>query len=287
MGCCISKCQPNPTPKLPHSNNIIPSVQDKLVIISQSPPSTPPSPPRKRKTIQSPPSSITSASLTCSTQTNTCCSSTLSSASSTSSSVALFSKVADRSFSNDFLHSCAMENPQIVGLDHHVKKSGEVKKLSPGTTQKRPRASSPTITRQKSFRVEKEKPLNTSIVNGRNFTMRSPSPSRRFNTYNNTSSYQRQQPMLVSRNTYNESNRIVKANSRPASPYRNVINNKEYSRPVYMKNNNKDRFGYEVGSKVEGVGVGQVLSKVDYSEAVPMEEDLDNPHIALDCFIFL
>ncbi|PWA98874.1 hypothetical protein CTI12_AA014580 [Artemisia annua] len=267
MGCCISKCTP---PKRKSCHNL--SVEDKLVI-SQSPPSTPTSPPRKRKTIQSPPST-TSASFTCSTQSSTCGSSSLSTASSISS--VGFSKV-DRSFSNDFLQSCAIENPQIIGLDP-IKKIVEVKQATtPGSTQKRARASSPNLTRQKSFRVEKERVLNT-IGNGRNMTMRSPSPSRRFNGY--TSNYQRQQ-MVYSTNTRNETNRMVKMSTRPPSPNRHVINKE---RPVYLKN--KERFGYDVGSKVEDIQVGQVLSKVDYTGPIPME-DLDNPHIALDCFIFL
>ncbi|GKB01628.1 hypothetical protein Tco_0829672 [Tanacetum coccineum] len=268
MGCCISKC----TPKRKSCHN--PSVEDK-VVISQSPPSTPPSPPRKRKTIQSPPS-ITSASFTCSTQSSTCGSSSLSTASSISS--VGFSKV-DRSFSNDFLQSCAIENPQIIGLDP-IKKFVEVKQATPGSTQKRARASSPTLTRQKSFRVEKERVLNNAIGNGRNMTMRSPSPSRRFNGYT-SSNYQRQ-PMVFSTNTRNETNRMVKMSTRPPSPNRHVINKE---RPVYLKN--KERFGYDVGSKlVQDVQVGEVLSKVNYTGPIPME-DLDNPHIALDCFIFL
>ncbi|KAJ0534333.1 hypothetical protein HanRHA438_Chr09g0399691 [Helianthus annuus] len=267
MGCCISKCKPRVPPQFN------PSVQDKLVI-SQSPPHTPSYPPisspRKRKTIQSPPSTTTSASFASSTQISTCGSSSLSSVSSCSSSVA-FSKV-DRTFSNDFLQSCALENPQIIGLDP-IKKIGVVKQISPGTTHKRARASSPTLTRQKSFRIEKER-LPYGIVNGRT-TMTSPSPSRRFN--GNTSNYQRQ-PMLSSMNTHNESNRVTKAYTRPASPNRNVINKE---RPMFVKN--KERFGYEVGSKVE---VKEVLSRLSYSGSAATE-DLDNPHIALDCFIFL
>ncbi|KAI3784607.1 hypothetical protein L1987_43709 [Smallanthus sonchifolius] len=259
MGCCISKCKP----KIQLQCN--PGLQDKLVI-SQSPPS---SPPRKRKTVQSPPST-TSSSFACSTQSSTCGSSSLSTA---SSSIA-FSKV-DRTFSNDFLQSCAMENPQIIGLDP-IKKIGVVKQLSPGSTHKRAHAGSPTLTRQKSFRIEKER-LAYATLNGRS-TMRSPSPSRRFN--GNTCNYQRQ-TMLYSLNTHNESNRVVKANTRPASPNRNVICKEK---PICLKN--KERFGYEVGSKVEGVEVREVLSTMSHSGSVATE-DLDNPHIALDCFIFL
>lgn len=87
--------------------------------------------------------------------------------------------------------------------------------------------------------------------------------------------------MLFSMNTYNESNRSVKANVRPPSPNRNVISKET---PIYLKK--KERFGYEVRSKVEGVEVGEVLSTLSYSGSAATE-DLDNPHIALDCFIFL
>ncbi|KAK1432656.1 hypothetical protein QVD17_09554 [Tagetes erecta] len=266
MGCCISKCKP----KLNTSTH----VQDKLVISHSQPPS---SPPRKRKTtVASPPSTTSASSLSCYTQTTTCGSSSLSSVSS-SSSIA-FSKV-DRTFSNDFLQSCALENPQIVSLDP-IKKIGVVKPLalsSPGSAHKRARACSPPLTRQKSFRLEKER-LPYVSVNGRS-TMRSPSPSRRFN--GSTSGYQRQ-PMLSSINAHNTSNiRVAKTNTRPASPNRNVISKE---RPIYSKN--KERFGCEVGSKVEGVEVREVLSTMSHFGCVAME-DIDNPHIALDCFIFL
>lgn len=108
--------------------------------------------------------------------------------------------------------------------------------------------------------------------------MRSPSPSRRFN--GSTSGYQRQ-PMLSSMKAHNMSNRVVKTNTRPASPNRNVISKE---RPMYLKN--KERFGSEVGTKVEGVEVREVLSTMSHLGCVAME-DIDNPHIALDCFIFL
>ncbi|KAL8251392.1 hypothetical protein R6Q59_035085 [Mikania micrantha] len=220
MGCCISKPQPHPNP-----GGV--GVQDKLVISHQSSP-----PPQKTKTIQSPPS----VSFTCSTQS---ISSSLSSASSASSIA--FSKT----FSNEFLQSCVLENPQIVGLDP-IKKIGDVKQ-----SHKRPRAASPTLTRQKSFRIEKER-----LPNGR---IRSPSPSRRFN--------QRQPLMLNTRNRG-----VIKENTRPPSPNRNVISNR---RPMFVKN--EERYV----SKVEGV---EVVSRMTYAG---FAEDLDNPHIALDCFIFL
>ncbi|KAI3772907.1 hypothetical protein L6452_04102 [Arctium lappa] len=269
MGCCISKCKPNTNP-----NNL----QDKVVISQSPPPPLPPplppsSPPQNRKPVQSPPPSITStSSFSCSTQRSTCGSSSLSSELSSCSSSVAFSQV-DRLFSNEFLQSCVKENPQIIGLDP-VKRILEVKQLVPGgNSQKRARAISPSLTRQKSFRVEKERSPNSTTVNGRSTIMRSPSPSRRFNGY--TSDYQRS-PMLFSTNVHNEGNRLVKANTRPMSPNRNKIVNKERS-PMYLKNN-KERFAYEIGSKV-GVEVEQGLSK--------HIEDIDNPHIALDCFIFL
>ncbi|KAK9067394.1 hypothetical protein SSX86_014722 [Deinandra increscens subsp. villosa] len=251
MGCCVSKC------KSPQSH---PDVQDKLVISHSPPPQSPPLKPPPETVLQSPASLTSASSFTCSTLTTTYDSSSLSTASS-SSSVA-FSKL-DRTFSNDFLQSCAIENPQIIGLDHPVKKIGAVKQLGPGNTLKRARAGSPTLTRQKSFRVEKQRlPCSTMMRS-------SPSPSRRFN--GNTGSYHRRPPIK----TQNESNRTIKA-SRPANPNRNVIGN---GRPMRS-------FGYEIGSKGEDVEVGEVLSRMSYSGYAAME-DLDNPHIALDCFIFL
>ncbi|KAI3767592.1 hypothetical protein L2E82_17837 [Cichorium intybus] len=259
MGCCISKCK-SKRKRLDVNPN---SIEDKLVI-SQSPP--PPSRPPKRRNVQSPPST-TPASLTLSSA-----SSSLSSASS-SSSVG-FCKV-ERSFSNDFLQSCAKENHQIVVLDPN-KNIRQLQQLVPGSKQKRARASSPTLTRQKSIRVEKEISPNT-YLNGRS-TMRSPSPSRRFSGL--ASNHQR--PLvLYTTNAYSESRCLVKANSRPPSPNRNVISKE---RTMYPKN--KEKHGYVIGSNVGGVGVGEVSSMVNYSGPVAMT-DIDNSHVALDCFIFL
>ncbi|KAI3522297.1 hypothetical protein L1887_11826 [Cichorium endivia] len=269
MGCCISKCK-SKRKRLDVNPN---SIEDKLVI-SQSP--TPPSQPPKRRNVQSPPST-TPASLTLSSASSSLSSASSSSSllSSSSSSSVGFCKV-ERSFSNDFLQSCAKENPQIVVLDPN-KNIRQLQQLVPGSKQKRARASSPTLTRQKSIRVEKERSPNT-YLNGRS-TMRSPSPSRRFSGL--TSNHQRPLVLYTTNAYSHESRCLVKANSRPPSPNRNVISKE---RPMYPKN--KEKHGYVIGPNVGGVGVGEVSSTVNYSGPVAMT-DIDNSHVALDCFIFL
>lgn len=295
MGSCISKCRPKK-----HSPEEFDRVQDKLVI-SQAPKT--PSFSHKNKISPSPPSPTTSTSSTSSLTCTTSNATTASSLSSTASSV-LGSK--DRSFSNDFLWSCIKENPHIVRINslkenafplaptkvlHAQKTDRTAKPMAAPAKQsippkKRVRSSSPTpLARQKSFRREPERPSPAYSLPSR--TLRSPSPSRRYNG-------DRSGPILTSTSAESHSKRVVgnskantvissvplslrnKENFRPASPS-NIISSRP--RPPCLRT-------HRIGSKIDEVAVGKALSDHDMIDSIPME-DIDNPLISLDCFIFL
>ncbi|GLT65864.1 hypothetical protein SLA2020_382670 [Shorea laevis] len=259
MGSCISKCRPKK-----HSPEEFDRVQDKLVI-SQAPKT--PSFSHKNKISPSPPSPTTSTSSTSSLTCTTSNATTASSLSSTASS-GLGSK--DRSFSNDFLWSCIKENPHIVRIN-----SLKENAFSACAHQ----------TRQKSFRREPERPSPAYSLPSR--TLRSPSPSRRYNG-------DRSGPLLTSASAENHSKRVVgnskantvissvplslrnKENFRPASPS-NIISSRP--RPPCLRT-------HRIGSKIDEVAVGKALSDHEMIDSIPME-DIDNPLISLDCFIFL
>lgn len=314
MGCCISKCKPTKKHSIDqefnHHHHHHHDVQDKLVI-SQQAPKTPgtllsnkisPCP-------LSPPSSTSSiSSFTCTTSnTSESCSSLSSSASSVLSS-------KDRSFSNEFLWSCVKENPHIIRinsikeaslalattkvqarkLDSPVKSiAATVKQSIPqrinGTTpQKRVRSSSPTpLSRQKSFRRETERQNSPYILSSRG--LRSPSPSRRFSGdsnrgfVTNTTKESCLSPMVGTKvhSANPVSSSLRKENFRPPSP-----SNSHNSAGLRLCFRNKETFTHRIGSKIDEVAVAEALASHSDSDPVPME-DIDNPLISLDCFIFL
>ena len=195
MGSCISKCIPNKKlskhePKLEddhdHQRGQFSHVQDKLVIISQTPqkatqiplvinpnklmvsdPSrTPPSPSASTS------SSSVSSFVTCTTSKSSIGSSSISSSSSSASSLIGKDK---SSFSNEFLWSCYKENPHISRINslretskyctnsNNVLSSANYKPIASTTKQNCPQkrvrpvspsppSSSSTLTRPKSFR---------------------------------------------------------------------------------------------------------------------------------------
>jgi hypothetical protein len=301
MGSCISKCRHKKHSLKKHSLEESNRVQDKLVI-SQAPKT--PNIPHSNKISPSPPSPTTSisstSSLTCATSNATTVSSSLSS---TASSEILGSK--DRSFSNEFLWSCIKENPHIIRINsikenafllaptkaHPHKYSDFIAKpmaapakqsIPPkvvgSTPQKRARSRSPApLTRQKSFRREPEWPNPPYSLPSR--TLRSPSPSRRYNG-------DRSGPISTNASVLeSHSKRIVgsslrKENIRPASP-NNIVSSRP--RPCLR---NKETFTHRIGSKIDEFAVGKALSDHEMIDSVPME-DIDNPLISLDCFIFL
>ncbi|KAH7523580.1 hypothetical protein FEM48_Zijuj06G0027000 [Ziziphus jujuba var. spinosa] len=321
MGSCISKCIPRKHPHFQEEEFDHPHVQDKLVISQAS--TTPINIiPLSNKISPSPPSpsnSTTSSvsSFTCTTTTNT------SSSSSTSSSGSSVISSKDRSFSNEFLWSCYKENPHIIRINSlkeatlsslpvskprehldsppkpvlpstFLKQSNQQKMNWSATPQKkRVRSSSPTLTRKKSFRKEPDQRLTstTSYSLQSTRTLRSPSPSRRFSNGGVLiTNAQREchskrmsctctvgNPKCILRN---------KENVRPASPNSNIINSSRgigtYSR------SGRDTGIPRIGSKIDEIAVGEALAPLhDHDiDSIPME-DIDNPLIALDCFIFL
>ncbi|XP_009786946.1 uncharacterized protein LOC107793630 [Nicotiana tabacum] len=314
MGSCISKC--NPQKDFQEEDNNHECVKDKLVI-SQAPISPKISLPSSSSTIQkrvssSPSSSSSSVSLSSfsSIVTNTTLSSSLSSSSSSSC-------FKDRSFSNDFLLSCAQEHDRILDIKKINKgstcvsqnmsstMSSSSKKFSRSsssslskppsprrecnnstTPKKRPRANSPTIVRQKSFRKEPDQLLkggnigNTSNVTSTyhhfpstRTTLKSPSPSRRFpSNLNGDSSFRRS--VVSNGNILSRSSSLRRDNH---------INNNQPA--ITPKREGKMRNALQVSPKIDEMEIGEVKSSHDLDSL--LMEDINNPLIALDCFIFL
>lgn len=213
----------------------------------------------------------------------------------------------DRSFSNDYLWSCVKENPHVVGLNE--KSSGVEKTVlynkihsrnldpsslivtktkqnvqekatinSGSTPKKRARASSPTLVRQKSFRKEQNLVPNRGL--------RSPSPSRRFHGESNRifpvykeSSYRK--PVVSKGNAASSTPKreSFRAPIPSPSPNRDLT---AISRDYAVRKNN-EAFSQHICSRIDGgvLGVG------DGKEIDIIMEDINNPLIALDCFIFL
>ncbi|THG19709.1 uncharacterized serine-rich protein C215.13-like [Camellia sinensis] len=289
MGCCISKCKRKRKHKKEESNN---HIEDKLVI-SQAPISPIPLPlPLSSSTKQqqqqqplsphSPTSSSSISSFSCTTSniSNSCSLSSLSSSSSIITS-------KERLFSNEFLWSCVKENPHVIHIDPSKGSLEKLQKLEKPTTQnvvpmkhvgstpqKRARAISPTLSRQKSFRREPERTNSMYSVSSR--TLTSPSPSRRFSSGDNYTGGSRIAPKESCCKRSVMSKR--KENLRPLSPN----NNLSINQPCLM---NREAHTYRIGSKIDEIAVGEVLDKQDTGD-IHME-DIDNPLIALDCFIFL
>lgn len=179
--------------------------------------------------------------------------------------------------------------------------------------QKRARANSPTLSRQKSLRKEERPNISCTVSSGRT-TLRSPSPSRRF------SGEKIQHPNNIPKEAYNKRVTGLKENLnglsylRSPSPSRrfsadknrgvwthtNTIPKESCKRVIGLKENsrveNLDRMCYlrqdegwsnrqQVDCRDGQDGVGKVWSREDI-DSIPIE-DIDNPLISLDCFIFL
>ncbi|KAI4307215.1 hypothetical protein L6164_030426 [Bauhinia variegata] len=314
MGCCISKCRPNKN-TLELEEEHCSHVQDKLVISQARAPPTPISH-NSNKILPCPPSPTSStssiSSFTCNTVSS---SSSLSTASS-----ALSSK--DRSFSNEFLWSCYKENPHIIRINSLKEASFSLaptkvqsRKIDPSPSpakpilapikqsppqkvtligssmlQKRVRSSSPAnLKRQKSFRKEPEGPISAYNLPSRTL-LRSPSPSRRFSTgdhkspiTDHTLSSRRMAAPKVNNAAHSLSHScnsplLRKENIKVASP-----NNS--SRRVHSGMRHRETCTYRIGSKIDETVVKEVVS--DYGVDLASMEDIDNPLISLDCFIFL
>ncbi|KAG6432574.1 hypothetical protein SASPL_104154 [Salvia splendens] len=266
MGSCISKCKPKKKSK---EEDVV--VQDK-VAISRDPPPTEITIMPSHKPLSPISSTASFSSFSCSAAATAA--SSVSSSSSSSYSTNCVSK--DRSFSNEFLRSCAKENPHaIAGLN--VQKTAPLfpneipsRNLPPSpapAVKKRARAASPTLVRQKSFRKEPNRGI------------RSPSPSRRFNGDGNRIFPFRESGYNGKPAGSGGCNAAPKRESfRGAVPRRESFRapKAELSTSrVYSSVRKIDGFREHISSKIEGKEIDVVM------------EDIDNPHIALDCFIFL
>lgn len=293
MGSCISKCSPKSHLQVQEDDQFLNHVQDKLVISTQPPKPITPIPSHHSNKISpfpsSPSNSTSSASsfsycTTSTTNSNSTISSSSSTLSSSASSVSSSSKI-DRSFSNEFLWSCYKDNPHITRINaikeaqkpaaaatlkkHHHHQPSPINRVSgctKTTPQKRVRSStSPALKRQKSFRKEPEKPVVSR-------SLRPPSPSRRSNaSEKNRGAIMANPPKTGS-------------NLRPASP----INNSSglMIRPCLKSPARETQTRiHRISSKIDEVAVREALAHDHYMESVP--EDIDNPLISLDCFIFL
>ncbi|GAB2270437.1 hypothetical protein Dimus_005337 [Dionaea muscipula] len=287
MGSCISKCKPNksniPIGVIPHL-----PVQDKLVI----------------------------------SQTQTCVSAlpscTYSSASSSSAGISLVPATStssyasslskERSFSsNEFLLSCDIAESSKFDLDLAAanKKQQSPRRVvatKSSETQKRQRSSSSNLTRQKSFLREPDGSLAQTCASSRN--LRSPSPSRRFvggdlsrgtgGGFTGTPVITPPPPPQVKNPTRQQHCSAAAKAYAPVQKYLPCVNKEGKQRPPSPSNNSStSRRCY--GSEANWVGrpsppqvmnqVPRVVPREDV-ESMPME-DIDNPLIALDCFIFL
>lgn len=325
MGSCISKCIPRKHSELEEfDHHHQHDVQDKLVISQQPISTTPNIIPLSNKISPSPPSPSNSS--TCSVSSFTCTDTTkcTSSSSSTSSSASSVICSKDRSFSNEYLWSCYKENPHIIRMNslkesstlsslpakprklEAAKQRSNLQKVSDWSTsttpQKRVRSRSPTLTRKKSFRKDQpaERPNSTySLQQSR--TLRSPSPSRRFSNISNggvhvTNTQKESQSKRMSGTTTLLGSKVNTAayasglsysrmeNLRPPTPNSSCSSGRLIGPPCLRSS--RETFIHRIGSKIDEFAVAEALADPDKVDAIPME-DIDNPLIALDCFIFL
>ncbi|KAL0438154.1 UNVERIFIED_CONTAM: hypothetical protein Slati_2298400 [Sesamum latifolium] len=321
MGSCISKCRPKKKFKEEDESH----VHDKLVISQDHPMissnlATVITP--SEKPLSPAPSSSSSSFSSFSCNSHSKCAGTMASSVSSSSTLSLSScsssvvSAKDRSFSNDFLRACVKENPHIIGLNSVIKEKTVVvnaskvhpsRNLDPSplfnaspivqkakqsvqerptisapTPKKRARASSPTLVRQKSFR--KDQNTASSLPNR---GLRSPSPSRRFSgensrsgSTNGTNESSGRSPVMYKANAISSATSGVKRESFrapiAASPSRDMMISRNF--PVRKK----DTFPQQISKKID-----EGVAAADVGETDIIMEDINNPLIALDCFIFL
>lgn len=324
MGCCISKCKPkralvdelnfvqdklvissqpnklthlsnkvNPLISLPRNiiNNPIPNFSNNKIspIISPSSPSN---------------SSLYSSTSATTPSTSTITSSSSSSSLSTTASSLLITSKIDRSFSNEFLRACYRDNPHILRINSirehslslpttkisHSHTSPPFKQFfsrtlagsgsgsgSGSTPHKRVRSSSPnntTLTRQKSSR--NHYPYGPSRTG-----LRSPSPSRRFSSENGVGALTNPLKESCSKTRVvgpklNATSSVSRQESfGPASPNRKA------------STGNRETRVHRVSSKIDETAVMDAVSSQESNTDCILIEDIDNPLISLDCFIFL
>jgi len=228
MGTCISKCCLSSLPHPPNininNNNPSPPPQDKLVILhSPLPPSSSSS------------SSASSSAFSSCTSTGTC---------SSSSSSSTTSK--PKPYSNDFLLSCAKENPHIIVLDPH-------KYHAP---KPRPQGACPVLTRQQ---------------RGVQCSVRLPAKRERSSSPQQQRSIARQKSFRGS-----EMGKQPAVLSKPTRTLSSPNN-------VQLKDKQRVRGRSE---KIRPLSPCNSLHRLNLKEN-PIVEDINNPLISMECFIFL
>lgn len=320
MGCCVSKCRPDgkPSPEQHQNHFNFNLLQDKL-----APP--PPTLYSSTKISPSPPSPTSStssiSSFTCTTSNTISSASSLSTASSSlSSKDRSFSNDFLWSCYKDNPHITRINSLREASLSltpptkptlHHRKLANInpspppkpnllTRKQSPPSQsfsmpQKRVRSNSPTnLARQKSFRKDTERSITVNYAsNMHSRSLGSPSPSRRYNG-DKCGSGNLATDNVVSRRMMNTSKVSVtavhshhsglpstrKENVKAESPY--ICSRRVLNSPGLRHN---ERCTFEAGSKVDETVAKDVVS--DHDMDFTLMEDINNPLISLDCFIFL
>ncbi|KAG2303495.1 hypothetical protein Bca52824_032146 [Brassica carinata] len=303
----MSRCPSRVSPLLvPDKNRFNPiPVPDKFIHISDKLP---------------PPShQVKSASFSPNVQPSTTSNSSLTSSSSSLSTASSISVSKERSFSNDFLRSCYQENSHVARISslresslslkngHPNRSSSPVQPNRYSTTpnranatpergtygSKRTREPSPNhraLTRQKSFRKEQERVIvssSSSLTKGK--FLKSPSPSRRFEgTFlKSPSPSRRYEGFLKSPSPsrrFGMTGGDLKVTSLSTSLRKDSL---DLSRlKTFPKNNRSETRIHRINSKIDITTIKEVVES-DKESAVPMLEEIGNPLIDLDCFIFL
>ncbi|CAF2084745.1 BnaA06g15220D [Brassica napus] len=289
----MSRCPSRVSPLLvPDKNRFNPiPVPDKFIHISNKLP--PPSP------------HVKLASFSPNVQPSTTSNSSLTSSSSSLSTASSISVSKERSFSNDFLRACYQENSHVARISslresslslkngHPNRSNSPVKPNRYSTTpnranatpergtygSKRTREPSPNhraLTRQKSFRKDQESVImsssSSSLTKGKFF--KSPSPSRRF---------ERSSPSPSRRFAMAEGD--LKVTSLSTSLRKDSL---DLSRlKTFPKNSRSETTRiHRISSKINTTTIKEVVES-HMEPVVPMLEEIGNPLIDLDCFIFL
>ena len=192
-------------------------------------------------------------------------------------------------------------------LDRHSPQKVPVSNVV--TSQKRVRSSSPSsiadnLTRQKSFRrdIQPEK-LNSRPSRRLTSRSSSPSPSRRFVT--NGDNYKCTHSKRTAPHYSLGSSRRVNAfggnysdsttsyysrkeSLRRTSPSRNDVASRDRMIRPSLRTGDQplSNIFHRIGSKIDEIAVGEAMITDNEIDSVLME-DIDNPSISLDCFIFL
>ncbi|KAF8082459.1 hypothetical protein N665_0824s0007 [Sinapis alba] len=284
----MSRCPSRVSPLLvPDKNRFNPiSFPDKFIHISNK---LPPSP------------QVKLASFTPIVQPSTTSNSSLTSSSSSLSTASSVSVSKERSFSNDFLRACYQENSHVARISslresslslkngHPNRSNSPVKPNRYSTTpnranatpergtygSKRTREPSPNhraLTRQKSFRKDQERVImssSNSLAKGK--FLKSPSPSRRYEgSFMKSPSPSRRFAMAEG---------DMKVTSLSTSL--------DLSRlKTFPKNNRSETRIHRISSKINTTTIKEVVESHKELD-VPMLEEIGNPLIDLDCFIFL